>query len=76
MMKINTLNDEATKLFRANLIESQVAFKQLGTAFLIPEDTGTHNPSAFSGLWIGVDANIEIQEICPVYDASQELYKH
>lgn len=76
IMKINTLNEDAKNRFRKNLTETQVEFKQLGTAFLIPEHTGTFYPKAFDGLWTGVDANIEIQKLNPDFDLHQELYVH
>lgn len=76
IMKINALNDDAANRFRNNLTETQVEFKQLGSAFLIPKGTGYIQPKAFDGLWIGADANIEIQPINPDFDLKQELYVH
>lgn len=74
-MKVNTLNENATHLFHQNLVNEQILFKQLGTAFIIPENTASFHPNSFNGLWIGHDANIELEELS-AFDKSQELYVH
>lgn len=75
LFKVNTLTEAATNLLRENLIEMAVDFKQLGTAFLMPEKTGWYKPDVFKGLWIGTDANMEIEEVND-FDRAQELYRH
>ncbi len=74
-MKVNTLNNEATTLFRKNLINSKAEFKQLGSAFIVDELVSSFHPDAFNGLWQGYDANIEIQDI-EDYDQSVSMYVH
>lgn len=74
-MKVNTLDNEATNLFRNNLINSRAAFKQLGTAFVVDQNVSMLHPDAFDGLWQGFDANIELQDI-EHYDQNVEMYIH
>lgn len=74
-MKVNTLNTEATNLFRNNLINSKAKFKQLGTAFVVDEAVSYFHPDVFNGLWQGVDANIELQDIGD-FDRNVEMYVH
>ncbi len=76
MQKINTLNDNAETTLKNNLIESNIPFKQLGSAFLLPDDLFIYNLNALDGLWIGYQANIEIQEINKDFDLTQNLYCH
>lgn len=63
LMKINTLSEAATQIFRRNLTNEGAPFKQLGSAFVIPKNVSYFHPNSFDGLWQGYEANIEIQDV-------------
>lgn len=75
-LKINTLNNDATQLLRSNLINAQVAFKQLGSAFVLVDSIHLYYQNVFDGLWIGFNANMEIQEINNNFDLKEPIYIH
>lgn len=75
MLKLNTLNPEATKRLRTNLIRNNSKFKQLGSAFIIVIPLGMIPDDVFVGIWTGYKANIEIETLSD-FDKKQELYIH
>lgn len=44
LMKVNTLTNEAMQTFRTNLTKCKAKFKQLGSAFVISENTAHYHP--------------------------------
>ena len=74
-IKINTLNQSATDILRANLVKKEVPFKQLGTAFILIDSIHLYYQKVFKGLWLGADANMELQELNKD-DLKNEIYVH
>ena len=75
-LKIYTLSDYSKQLLRKNLIDAAVPFAQAGTAFLLPDINTFDHRKVYDGLWIGADANIEMQEIATDFDRTEPLVIH
>lgn len=71
--KVNTLTADATNILRDNLTDENVKFKQFGSAFVFDQDKTRYNADVFDGLWVGFNANIELQE---ANDFDRKEYSH
>lgn len=74
LLKVNACQDNSVEILRSNLIRDQVAFKQTGTAFLVDGLDAMLHPKIFDNLWIGFNANIELQDVSA--DDEAFFYSH